>query len=73
MTPEDDRMLLIQELRELMGVRMAVVLVPAMRALDSHGHRDLRVSIEAFLGPIEQDLAVVLAKYDVKRKDESPE
>lgn len=61
--------MLLRELHELIGIRMAVVLVPAMRALDHNGHSELRRSIESFLGPIEQDLIAILDSYEVKRKD----
>jgi hypothetical protein len=60
--------MLTEELRELIGIRMAVVLVPACRALDAQGRGDLRSYIERFVGHLSDDLENVLSKYEVRRK-----
>jgi hypothetical protein len=67
----DTKEMLIDELRELVGIRMAVVLAPALRALDDKGLGHLRAYLERFIGPLEDDLRQVLAHYEIRRNDES--
>lgn len=70
MNPGDDRSMLIDELRDLVGIRMAIVLVPAVKVLEANGQGDLCRGLQRFLGPLDRDIASVLARYDIKRKDE---
>ena len=67
--PKDDRAALIKEVSDRMNIRMAVVMAPAMKILDLSADTNLRPVIERFLGPLENDIAAILAAYDVKRKD----
>jgi len=70
MDKEGDHLMLREELRELIGIRILVVLVPALRALNAVGRDDLKRQLERFLGPLSVDLDGVLFKYDIRRKNE---
>jgi len=65
--PEDDRVILINELRDRMETRVARVIVLVMGILGLSVDTNPRSVIELFLGPLENDIAAILAAYDVRR------
>ena len=66
----DDRAVLVNELKELVMVRLAVVLMPAMRALRVRNRGDLADFLQRYVGTVAMDLEHIIANYDVRKCDE---
>ena len=66
----DDRAALVSELKELVTVRLAVVLIPAMRALRVRNRCDLADFLQRYVGTVAKDLENIIANYEVRKCDE---
>ena len=66
----DDRAVLVNELKELVTVRLAVVLIPAMRALRVRNRGDLADFLQRYVGTMAKDLEHIITNYEVRRCDE---
>jgi hypothetical protein len=61
---------LIQELNDLVGVRMAVIVAPALRTLRLAGRGALADRLEGFILDLSGDLEWVLDAYDIRIREE---
>ena len=66
----DDRAVLVNELKELVTVRLAVVLIPALRALRVRNRGDLADFLQRYVGTVAKDLEHIIASYEVRRCNE---
>lgn len=57
---------LIRELRELITIRLAVILVPVLRALQVSGRGELASYIGRYAGDLTAEMESVLRSYDVR-------
>jgi len=69
-SPEDTTML-CQELTTMIRNRMAVVLVPALHIIEGGANGDSARILRLYVDHIGDQVACILKRYEVKRKDES--
>jgi len=65
----DDCEQLLEELRDLLSVRLALILIPVRQALQVAGRQELAAAIETITGNLAAELRSILSNYQVLEKD----
>lgn len=65
-----DRTILIQELENLLTMRLAMVLLPVLSALSASRHDDLAAFLRRYSGRMRPHLNEMLSNYEVRKYEE---
>jgi hypothetical protein len=64
---------LLDELNDLLVVKLALVLVPARRALQTRSHEGLAAVMAKITSDLSADLESILSGYNISKRDEGNE